>query len=249
MLEFLKDSIQLSNFFLIALIALAISTYYCSFKKFRWFWAVFILLFLAVSTKILPAKLVANYEAETPVLNPDILDKNETYYIHVLGAGYSLDKRLPATSQLSIYELARLVEGIRISRFLPRYKIVTSGDSRLGLESQASVARRAAVELGIPFENCEILPTPKNTSEEVQAFASKFGTDKKVIVVSTAIHLPRALMLYKKAGIHAIGAPTSFKVKKGINDNNGLHFPSMSSIDLMNEYLRERLKYWKDAKD
>lgn len=249
MVEFLKSSIQLSNFFLIALIALAITTHYYSFKKSRWIWAAFILLFLAASTRILPAKLVQNYEAKTPVLIHTVLDSTETYYIHILGAGYSLDERLPATSQLSVYALPRLVEGIRISRFLPHYKIVTSGNSRLGLESQASVARRAAVELGIPFENCEILSTPKNTSEEVKAFATKFGSDKKVVVVSTAMHLPRALMLYEKFGIHAIGAPTSFKVKIGVNDSNGLSFPSIKSTDLMSEYLRERLKFWKDTKD
>ena len=246
MLEFVKDSIQLSNFLLLGLIALAISTYYYSLKRTRWFWVVYVVLFLAASTKFVPSKLLANYEAKTHVLDPNTLDKEQIYYIHVLGAGYSLDKRLPATSQLSVYALARLVEGIRISKKLPQYKIVTSGNSRVGLESQASVARRAAIELGSSAENCEILSTPTNTSEEVKAFVAKFGTNKKVIVVSTAIHLPRVLMLYRKHGIEAIGAPTNFKVKLGVNDSRGFKFPSSESINLMNDYLRERLKYLKD---
>lgn len=205
------------------------------------------MLFLIISTNLIPAKLVGDYEAKSPVLDPNTLDKDETYYLHVLGAGYSLDPSLPATSQLSVNALARLVEAIRISNTIPNYKIVTSGYSSLGLESQASVARRAAIELGVAAANCEILSTPKNTAEEVNAFVSKFGTDKKVIVVSTAIHFPRALMLYRKHGIEAIGAPTNFKVKKGVNDYRGLSLPSSNSIDLMNDYLRERLKYLKDA--
>jgi uncharacterized SAM-binding protein YcdF (DUF218 family) len=247
MTEFINDSIQLNNFFVIAALLLAISTYRSNFKKLRWAWFILLLLFLIVSTNLLPKYLLAKYEAKTPICNPTTLNKNETYYLHVLGAGYSLDPRLPATSQLSTTTLARLVEAIRISKSIPHYKIITSGHSRLGLESQSEIARRAAISLGISPQNCDILPTPTNTSEEVIAFAAKYGTSKKVIVVSDALHLPRALMLYKKAGISAKGAPTNFQVKNGKNDTNGLSFPSISSINLMNAYLRERLKYWKDG--
>lgn len=240
------DYLTLINLFIAAVIAVIILTYRYHIRIIRWLWIIVISFFLIVSTRILPAQLVASYEAETPVLNPDTLDKQQSYYLHVLGSGYSLDPNLPATSQLSTSTLARLVEAIRISKSLSHYKIVSSGYSRLDLESQASVVRRAAIELGIPAQNCEILPTPSNTSEEVKAFVSKFGTNKKVIVVSDATHLPRSLMLYKSSGIQAIGAPTNFKVKNGANDDNGFRFPSISSINLMSEYLRERLKYWKD---
>lgn len=232
--------------FLVVLLLLTICTYYYRYKKVLWLWAIFFILFLASSTKILPATLIANYEGKTPIFNTNSLDKSQIYYLHVLGAGYSLDPNLPATSQLSTTTLARLVEAIRISKYLPQYKIVSSGYSKLDLESQASVVRRAAIELGIPPQNCEILPTPTNTSQEVKAFVSRFGSTKNVIVVSDAMHLPRAAMLYKKAGIIAIGAPTNFRIKKGANDNTGIRFPSLSSMNLLNDYLRERLKYWKD---
>lgn len=139
-----------------------------------------------------------------------------------------------------------MVEAIRISKSLPHYKIVTSAYSSLGLESQASVARRAAIELGIPTQNIEMLTAPSNTSEEVATFIKQFGTHQNVIVVSDAMHLPRALMLYQKGGITAVPAPANFKVKQGPHEYNGLAFPSMSSLNLMNGYLRERLKYWKD---
>ena len=247
MLDFLKESIQLTNFFLLFFLLLGITTYRCGLKKMRLFWLVFILLFSLSSTHFIPAYLISKYEAKTPICNPLHLNLNETYYLHVLGAGYSLDPNLPATSQLSTTTLARLIEAIRIAHQLPKYKIVTSAYSKYGIESQASVAKRAAISLGIPSQNIEMLTTPSTTSEEVQAFVSKFGTNKKVIVVSDALHLPRALMLYQKAGIIAIGAPTNFQIKNGPNDYNGLSFPSYSSLSLMNNYLREQLKYWKDS--
>lgn len=248
-MDFIKESIQLSTFFLIAVVLIAISTYYYNFKKNRWAWFILLLLFLTVSTKLLPKYLIAKYEAKTPICNPTILNKNETYYLHVLGAGYSLDSRLPATSQLNTTTLARLVEAIRIANNLKKYIIVTSAYSKFGLESQASVAKRAAIILGIPAKNIGMLTTPSNTGEEVRAFVAKFGVYKKVIVVSDAMYLPRAIMLYKKAGINAIGAPTNFQVKKDTNNTNGISFPSISSLNLMNTYFRERLKYYKDLCD
>ncbi|WP_318643117.1 YdcF family protein [Flavobacterium ardleyense] len=246
-MDLIKDSITLNNFFFFAVLILIFAAYRYEYKKVKLPFLILIILFLATSTRILPSKLIAFYEAKTPVFDPSELDKNQIYYIHILGSGYSLDPNLPATSQLSTTTLARLVEGIRISKLLPHFILVSSGYSSFGLESQASVVRRAAIELGIPAQNCEILPTPSNTSEEVSAFVTKFGKTKNVIVVSNAIHLPRALMLYKKCGVNPLGAPTNFKVKKGANDHNGLSFPSLNSVDLMSDYLRERLKYWKDG--
>ncbi len=241
------DSLNLLNFFLLAIMVTFILSYYHSIRKCRCLYFILIISILTTSTKILPATLVESCEAKTPVLNPKTLDDTELYYLHILGAGYSIDPSLPATSQLSQTTLARLVEAIRISKSLSHYKIVSSGYSRLNLESQASVVRRAAVELGIPAENCEFLPTPTNTVEEVKAFTSKFGKSKNVVVISDAMHLPRALMLYKREGVSAVGAPTNFKIKNGANDYNGISFPSLSSVNLMSDYLLERAKYWKDS--
>ena len=247
MLDFLKESIQLSNFFVLSFLLLGITTYGYGLKKMRLFWIVFTLLFLFSSTHLLPAYLISKYEAKTSICLPKQLNPKETYYLHVLGAGYSLDPNLPANSQLDLTTLGRLTEAIRIANQVPNYKMITSAYSKYGLESQASVAKRAAISLGIPNQNIDMLTTPSNTAEEVQAFVSKFGTNKKVIVVSDALHLPRALMLYKKAGITAMGAPTNFQIKKDPNYYRGLTFPSYHSLSLMNNYLREQLKYWKDS--
>lgn len=246
-MNFIQEQITLNNFFLLGVLFLGALTYYKGRRKLSWYWGVFIVIGIVSTTNIFPNYLVKHYESKVIVCNPKLLDTAKIYYIHVLGAGYSLDPRLPATAQLNQFTLSRLVEGIRIARQLPKYVIVTSAYSRLGLEPQASVAKRAAIKLGIPNQNIQMLITPSNTAEEVAAFVNQFGIHKNVIVVSDAMHLPRALMLYQKKGINAIPAPTNFKVKQGINDYNGITFPSISSLDLMNEYLREQLKYWKDS--
>ena len=241
------NSITLNNLFLLGVFFLAYRSYKKGWKSYRIGWGTIFLLWLLCATTWLPSLLVKKNEAQTSVCQPQTLDIAQAYYIHVLGAGYSLDPRLPATSQLSQVTLARLVEGIRIARQLPKYTLVTSAFSSLGLEPQASVAKRAAINLGIPPQNIKMLTTPSNTSEEVQAFVNQFGKHQKVIVVSDAMHLPRAKMLYAKQGIQAITAPSGYKVLEGPNDKNGIRFPNLASMDLMNDYLREQLKYFKDS--
>jgi uncharacterized SAM-binding protein YcdF (DUF218 family) len=248
-MNFIQEQITFNNFFLLGVLFLGVLTYYKGLRKSSWYWGVFIVIGIVSTTNALPSYLVKHYESEVTVCNPKLLDTNKIYYIHVLGAGYSLDHRLPAIAQLNQFTLSRLVEGIRIARQLPNYVIVTSANSQLGLEPQASVAKRAAIELGIPSQNIEMLTTPSNTAEEVAAFIKKFGIYKNVIVVSDAMHLPRALMLYKKAGITAIPAPSNFKVKQGPHEYNGLTFPTLSSLNLMNQFLREQLKYLKDSRE
>lgn len=242
-----QEMISLSTFFLLGIFFVGFRIYKKGWSSNRFLLFVVGLFFLMATTKWIPAKLVAQYESQVTVCQPQLLDTTPTYYIHVLVAGYSLDPKLPATSQLESTTLTRLVEGIRIARKLPHYKLVTSAYSKYGLESQASVAKRAAIDLGIPSQNIEMLTTPSNTAEEVEAFVKKFGTTKKVIVVSDALHLPRALMLYQKAGIKAISAPSNFLLKQGPNDYNGITLPSYKSLSLINNYFRERLKYWKDS--
>ena len=248
-MNFIQEQITLNNFFLLGVLFLGVQTYCKGLRKASWYWGVFIVIGIVSTTNALPSYLVKHYESEVAVCNLKLLDTNKIYYIHVLGAGYSLDHRLPATAQLNQFTLSRLVEGIRIARQLPNYVIVTSANSQLGLEPQASVAKRAAIELGIPSQNIEMLTTPSNTAEEVAAFVKKFGIYKNVIVVSDAMHLPRALMLYQKKGIKAIPAPSNFKVKQGPHEYNGLTFPTLSSLNLMNQFLREQLKYFKDSRE
>ncbi len=241
------NSITLNNLFLLGVFFLAYRTYKKGWKSLRIGWGTIFLLWLLCASTWLPSLLVKNYEVQVSVCQPQTLDTTQTYHIYMLGAGYSLDPRLPAISQLSQVTLSRLVEGIRIARQLPKYTLVTSAYSSIGLEPQASVAKRAAIDLGIPPINIEMLTTPSNTFEEVQAFVNQFGKDKKVIVVSDALHLPRAKMLYAKHGIQAIIAPSGYKVLEGPNDKNGIRFPNLASMDVMNDYLREQLKYFKDS--
>lgn len=241
MLDLLKNFINLSNFFLILLL-LALVAYVLKKKKiFKTFCYSGFVIFLVCSTSYIPKKLVTSLESTYDLMNTNSLDTTKHYFIHVLGAGYSLDERLPAVSKMESKSLVRLNEGIRIFLQLPKATLVTSGFSSLGLESQASVAKQAAIELGIPESNIQMLKTPSTTFEEVQAFKNKFGKNAMVIVATDATHMPRAMKIYRTAGYEAIAAPTNFKVKFGPNTYNGFTLPSVQSIQMMDQWIREKL--------
>ncbi len=247
MKDWLLENITLSNFLLLGVFFVILVAYKKGVKTIPKVGWGLILLILLITTRYLPAQLIAFEEAKVPQWNIKNCDTTQMQYIHVLGAGFSADTLLAPTSQLNTTTLARLVEAIRIARQLPHYKIVTSGNTKYGGITQAEVVKKAAIALGIPKQNILTLTTPSNTAEEVDAFIKKLGKNKKGIVVSDALHLPRALMLYQKAGIHMQGAPTNYNIKKGPHDYNGFTLPSYNSLSAMNTYLREKLKYYKDS--
>jgi uncharacterized SAM-binding protein YcdF (DUF218 family) len=197
---------------------------------------------LVCTTSYIPNLLVANIEKEYSVLDPQTLDQNETYFIHVLGAGFNLNPDLPGLTQLNSTTLSRLNEGIRVFLLLDKSILVTSGNSIFDLESQASVVRKAAIELGVSPQYIQMLDTPSTTLEEVQAFRSKFGTSAQVIIATDALHMPRAMRMYRNLGYEPIAAPTKFKVHFGPKGYNGLTWPRYDSFRLMNSYLISQLK-------
>lgn len=129
----------------------------------------------------------------------------------------------------------------------PNAVLVTSGHSRYGVKSQAEVARDAAISLGVPSSKIKVLTTPDNTFTEIQSFTQKIGNNVSVIAVSDALHLPRIHFLYNQyPQLKTYYAPTNYQIKEGQNGNVRLGFPSVNSIEMVNEIIKERLKFAKD---
>ncbi len=212
-------------------------------KKLRSGLLVFaLLIFLVSSTPYLPCFLATKLEGQYLPFNPaSVKDKNERIYIHVLGSGYSLDKRLPANSQVGPAAIGRLAEAIRIFRALPNSIIVCSANGKPGQETQASVTKRAAIVLGADSSRVERLDTPTTTKEEAAALRVQYGNKIKVIIVSDAMHMPRAMKLFQKEGFDVIAAPTNFKVPLGSGQNLFSWWPATVNINLMDIVLHEYL--------
>ncbi len=201
-----------------------------------------VILFLACSTYWLPYYLADRLERKyfplsLPIENSD----TQKVLIHVLGSGYVLDKRLPANAQIGLCALGRLAEGIRIYKSIQNSVIICSGYSSLGLETQAQVTKRAAIILGVDEDRIETLNKPSTTQEEAKELGRLYNKRSRLIIVTDAMHMTRAIRLFKEEGFNPIPAPTNYKVNEGVNQEGMKWWPSLGNISLMNYVIHEYL--------
>lgn len=184
-------------------------------KTAGYFFTASLIWMFLISSSPLPSWLCAQRESRHTALYPipDSLLKADTVHIAVLGAGHVIAPNLPPNNQLSSSALGRLTEGVRLYRLLPRSKLICSGFSPEGRTSQAEILSQAAVSLGVsPFDTL-ISPLPLNTEAEAYAYAARFDDRQPLILVTNAIHMPRALFWFRRAGLNPIPAPTNHYVK------------------------------------
>ena len=240
----LKEFITLSSLLTILLITAVLFYRFQKKKTAKIIFAVTLFLFLLASTYYLPHYLTKNLEETYPVLSDSAIKKIKgNIFIHVLGSGYTPNKNIPPNAQIGLVALGRLAEAIRVYRLLDNAIIVTSGSSHYaGVETQAEVAKNAAIVLGIPAEKIKTLDKATTTKEEANDLANQYGKNLQVIVATDAIHMPRAIRFFKAAGfINPIAAPTNFRAMETEQDYTLKWLPSSSNIALTNWVLHEYL--------
>jgi len=220
-------------------------------KLFKLLFLVSIGWFFVISTPMMPKFLVTSLEDRyDPLINIDeALNPADEYHIVVLGSGYVGSKRFPATSTLQSLTLLRLVEGVRIYNELPNSKLITSGpDSFRKMPSQADVAKQAAISLGVPSEDILTQSEPYNTLEEAEIYSSKFHSGQRVIIVTDAAHMPRAIYEFNKFVDNPVAAPTKFTYTyKGMSFRDISILPSYSNIGRMSKALNEHAANFRNS--
>lgn len=159
-------------------------------------------------------------------------------YVAVLGSGYSPREALPVTAALDGIGVVRLAEGIRLFRQLPGARLILSGGP---VRDQPPVARGyalAAAALGVPAAAVILSDSAGNTGEEIRALRAQVG-DATVLLVTSAAHMPRAMALSSREGLHAIAAPTGNLTRAGGPGEFWLALPSGTSLRKSETALHE----------
>lgn len=142
---------------------------------------------------------------------PAILDASilrpAPQYVAVLGSGYYPRVGLPVTAALDAVGLVRLTEGVRLLRQLPGSRLIVSGGPQRDEPPVARGYALAAAALGVAADSMILLDTPRDTAAEMRALHSRIG-DAAVLLVTSAAHMPRAMALAHREGLHATAAPT-----------------------------------------
>lgn len=140
--------------------------------------------------------------------------------------------------------IERLVEGYRIYRETGIRPLIISGGkadpARPDISIGAAMAR-VALEIGIPEKDLILEDNSINTYGGALEVAKIFRPGhKRIILVTSAWHMPRSAKLYSKAGFEVIAAPTGFN---GGDGRISLYsfIPSASSLGISSTAIYEYL--------
>ena len=162
-----------------------------------------------------------------PLLNSDYLP--QVKWVVVLGGGHISNPQIPVTSRISSSALYRLVEGIRLYRQQPGRKLILTGCVIFDPVSHAQVLAEVAQAVGIKKQDLVLEQHSKDTKDEALLVKALVGNEKFILVTS-AVHMPRSMALFRNQGMDPIPAPADFLVTKGQGFGPGIFFPGAGEL-------------------
>lgn len=130
-------------------------------------------------------------------------------WIVVLGSGMSEDERLPATTRLDPHIRARVVEGVRLLRQDSEAMLILSLPGRLPVTAKEAVLADLCRTLGIAQERVRLVTTARDTEDEARLVAG-ITAGAPLVLVTSAAHMSRAMMLFRGAGMDPAASPTDY---------------------------------------
>jgi len=133
-------------------------------------------------------------------------------FIVVLAGDFSFDPKVPITTGVGPRTAARMAEGVRIHRLYPGSKLVFTGGRLSGNEprSMAEMMAELAALWGIPKDDIVLENLARDTKDHVKYLKDVLGPEPFVLA-TTASHMPRAMALFRRGGLHPIAAPVTFQ--------------------------------------
>ncbi len=143
--------------------------------------------------------------------DPKLLEKQGVKYIVVLGGSIVEDGLPPAESWGP--SILRVMEGIRLAKGIKDSKLVLSGAAIPGRYSVTTAMSELPLEMGIPRDALILLTTAFDTDEESKVFV-RFVRNEPFGLVTSAIHMPRAIKMFKRFQTNPIPCPCDFRTLK-----------------------------------
>jgi uncharacterized SAM-binding protein YcdF (DUF218 family) len=164
--------------------------------------------------------------------------------IVLLGGG--LNDRVPDLSgsgSPSDNMQSRILTAARLQHRLGLPVLVTGGAVFAGRSPEAPVVKRFLVDLGVPPEKILIEEKSRDTAENAR-FSRKILEQegfKKPILVTSAFHMRRSIVVFRKAGLVVIPVPSSFRTAPGLPTFWFDWLPSSGSLETAATAIHEYL--------
>ncbi|HBI21742.1 MAG TPA: hypothetical protein DDY37_04020 [Legionella sp.] len=170
--------------------------------------------FLLLSTRMIPSAMIRYWSSQYPVVtqaNPAV------HWVVVLGGGQRKGVNAPANHLLSIASIKRMVEGVRLYRQLPSATLLLSGGGdRDAQKTEAGHLGALAAWFGIPAEHVVLETQSINTADEAIAI-KRWVQQTPFYLVTSSLHMPRAMALCEKQGLKPIAAPSDYPYDSAID--------------------------------
>lgn len=167
---------------------------------------------LALSSPPVTNRVIGSLERQYPVVS--VLPE-DTELVLVLGSGHHWTADRPPNSILMAAALSRVSEGARLWATRPQVNLMTSGARFRSEISHARAMGNMALALGVDEARLVLSAEARDTEDEIEAarqwmqeHASSTG---RLVVVSSAMHLPRAAKLLSEQSFAYTMAPTDFR--------------------------------------
>lgn len=95
-------------------------------------------------------------------------------------------------------------------------------------------------DLGIEREQVSLTPIVQNTEEEARAIADMVGPGERIILVTSAFHMPRAEAVFRANGIQVTPHPVDFRI--GATETTLMDFiPTAEAFNATSRFVREMI--------
>ena len=200
-----------------------------------------IVILVISSMPILSGKMIAYLESDYELNQPS---KVETANAIVILSGIVRTIKTKNGLNYEWGEAAdRIFSGIDLFKLNKAPTLILTGGKlpwSIGVP-EGEFLREEAIKLGIPKKDILLTENVENTDQEAKAIKKLLSLDDpKVILVTSAFHMPRAQLVFEAAGISVIPFPVDFLIGTGkITLMNFI--PSASSFAGTSFFVREMI--------
>lgn len=178
-----------------------------AWKKWRWAALLAAAGLLAASTSVVANLFLRPLENTYPARSIGSLPECDA--VLVLGGILSPGKEVGLIPEWA-ESVERFEAGVQIVRRDKARLLLFTGDTR---GSEGTALQREAIERGVPRERTAVIGAVDNTAGEaaqLKRYAAQHGL-KRIVLVTSAWHLPRAMRQFRRAGVELVPFPVDYR--------------------------------------
>ncbi|MBI5784949.1 MAG: YdcF family protein [Rhodocyclales bacterium] len=197
------------------------------------------------------ANLAVSYlEGPVSELRPEQSTRGHDRFIVVLGSGQMRARNGQPHPKLDAAGWERLNAGVKLSKMVGGTLVVTGGPAETPNQSLAALMRGIAMDAGIPADSIIAVPNSDNTYQDLLHARDAIGASQATIwIVTSAIHMPRALAVASQLDLQAIPWPCDYRQVE--DPTWRIWFPDNGAPDVWSAVIHEvvgreyyRLRGW-----